>query len=145
MSSNVFQVLQAFLCDSGIAKLFHGFLWKMLEDVLESVELSNVFPGKRDIYNIMTIVRNLLKLHNAFQRLLPQKPASSGMPSNVFQVSQAFVLRESGFVKVFPPNPSSPRTMLRRCFTHKIITAMFSVLCELLINMCSTLFRGEGV
>ena len=56
---NVFQCLPGFaglfLRDSGIAKLFHGFLWKMLEDVLESVEMSNVFPGRRDIYKLIRV------------------------------------------------------------------------------------------
>ena len=50
MSSNVVQVVQAFLRDSGIAHVFLVFLWKMLEDVLEDVEMSNGFPGRRDIY-----------------------------------------------------------------------------------------------
>ena len=56
MSSNVFHVVQAFLRDSGIAQVFLGFLWKMLEDVLEDVEMSNGFPGRRDIYKIRLII-----------------------------------------------------------------------------------------
>ena len=43
MSSNVFQVVQAFLRDSGIAHVFLGFLWKMLEDVLEDVGMSYAY------------------------------------------------------------------------------------------------------
>ena len=55
MCSNVFQVVQAFLRDSGIAQVFHGFLWKMLEAVLENVEMSNGFPGRLDIYKIIRV------------------------------------------------------------------------------------------
>ena len=56
MSSNVFHVVQGFLRDSWIAQVFLGFLWKMLEDVLEDVEMSNAFPGRRDIYKIRIII-----------------------------------------------------------------------------------------
>ena len=56
MSSNVFHVVQAFLRDSGIAQVFLGFLWKMLEDVLEDVGMPHAFPGRRDIHKLIIIV-----------------------------------------------------------------------------------------
>ena len=73
MSSNVFQVVQAFLRDSGIAHVFLGFLWKMLEDVLEDVEMSNAFPGRRDIYKIRIIIKRIFKVAQRLPGIITTK------------------------------------------------------------------------
>ena len=42
------------------------------------------------------------------------------------------------------PIPLLPENNVEEMLTHKIMTAIVSVLCDLPINMCSTLFRGKG-
>ena len=59
----------------------------MLEDVLEDVEMSNAFPGRRDIYKIRIIIYMFFKVAQRLPAIITTK---ASIFWNVFQCLPGF-------------------------------------------------------